>query len=143
MSLRIRLRRVGRKKQPSYRIVVTDSAVRRDGPYVDDVGFYNPRTKPAELRMDVSKVEAWVAKGATLSDTAASLVRKARKGGDAKVGYKVAAPVVEAAPAPEAPAPKPKRGSGKPAPVAEATPAEAPEAEAPAAEAAPAEDAAE
>ena len=155
MSLRIRLRRVGRKKQPSYRIVVTDSAVRRDGPYVDDVGFYNPRTKPAELRMDVPKVDAWVAKGATLSDTAASLVRKAKKGGDAKVGYKARGavePAVEAA-APEAAAPEaaaPKRAPRKTAkaaePVAEATPAE-PEAAAaeaaPAAAAAPAEEAAE
>ncbi len=142
MSLRIRLRRVGRKKQPSYRIVVTDSAVRRDGPYVDEVGFYNPRSTPAELRMDVGKVEAWVAKGATLSDTAASLVRKARKGGDAKVGYKAAAPAAEAAPAPapEAPAPKAKRGSGKPAAPAVEVAAVA---EMPEAESAPAEDAAE
>ena len=98
MSLRIRLRRVGRKKQPSYRLVVTDSAVRRDGPYVDDVGFYNPRKQPAELRLDLTKVEAWVGKGATLSDTAASLVRKAKKGGDKKVGYTAPGAVVAAAP---------------------------------------------
>jgi len=98
MSLRIRLRRVGRKKQPSYRLVVTDSAVRRDGPYVDDVGFYNPRKQPAELRLDLTKVEAWVGKGATLSDTAASLVRKAKKGGDKKVGYTAPGTVVAAPP---------------------------------------------
>ncbi len=109
MSLRIRLRRVGRKKQPSYRMVVTDGAVRRDGPYVDDVGFYNPRTKPAELRLDIEKIETWVGKGATLSDTAASLLRKAKKGGDAKVAYKVASAEPEA-----------------PAPVAEAKPRRAP-----------------
>jgi len=143
MSLRIRLRRVGRKKQPSYRIVVTDSAVRRDGPYVDDVGFYNPRTRPAELRLDVEKVDTWMGKGATLSDTAASLLRKARKGGDAKVGYKVPGVVEVEAPAPEA---KPRRaprrgstGSGTP-PVAEEAAAEP---EAPAAVETPAEEASE
>lgn len=104
MSLRIRLRRVGRKKQPSYRIVVANSASPRDGAYVDELGFYNPRTRPAELRLDLEKVDSWVGKGATLSDTAASLVRKARKGGDAKVGYKVPGVVEEPAPATKPPA---------------------------------------
>ncbi len=136
MSLRIRLRRVGRKKQPSYRIVVANSAAPRDGTYIDDVGFYNPRTKPAELRLDIEKLDAWVSKGATLTDTTASLVRKARRGGDAKVALKTAAPEpapVEAAPVPE----KPKRAPRKPKaaapeePAAEAAPAA--EAEAPAA----------
>ncbi len=142
MSLRIRLRRVGRKKQPSYRMVVANSASPRDGAYIDEVGFYNPRTKPAELRLDLEKVDSWLTKGATLSTTAASLVRKARKGGDAKVGYKAAAPAAEAAPAPapEAPAPKAKRGSGKPAAPAVEVAAVA---EMPEAESAPAEDAAE
>ncbi len=127
MSLRIRLRRVGRKKQPSYRIVVSNSAAPRDGTYIDDVGFYNPRMKPAELRLDVEKVDTWVRKGATLSDTAASLVRKARKGGDATVALKAAAP--EPAPAAAVPAEKPKRAPRKPKPgstgepVAEAAPA--------------------
>ncbi len=139
MSLRIRLRRVGRKKQPSYRIVVANSAAPRDGTYIDDVGFYNPRMQPAELRLDVQKVETWVAKGATLTDTAASLLRKARKGGDAKVALKTAAP--EPAPAAEV-VEKPQRAPRKPKPgstgepVAEAAPASeepaAPAAEAPA-----------
>lgn len=136
MSLRIRLRRVGRKKQPSYRIVVANSAAPRDGTYIDDVGFYNPRTRPAELRLDIDKVDAWVGKGATLTDTAASLLRKARRGGDAKVALKTAAPepapAVEVAPAPE----KPKRAPRKP--KAAVAPAEEPAAEAapaPAAEA--------
>ncbi len=140
MALRIRLRRVGRKKQPSYRVVVTDSSVRRDGPYVDDVGFYNPRTKPAELRLNIEKIETWVGKGATLSDTAASLLRKARKGGDEKVAYRVPGATVE----PEAPAAeevKPKRAPRKKpgTPAVEATTAAEPEV-APAAEA-PAEEA--
>ena len=135
MSLRIRLRRVGRKKQPSYRIVVATSASPRDGTYIDDVGFYNPRTTPAELRLDIEKVDSWVSKGATLTDTAASLVRKARRGGDAKVALKTAAP--EPAPVVEAAPEKPKRAPRKPKaaapaeePAAESAPA--PEAEAPA-----------
>jgi small subunit ribosomal protein S16 len=85
MSLRIRLRRVGRKKQPSYRLVVADSTTPRDGAYLDTVGYYNPRRQPAELRIDLPKVEQWLGKGASPSETVQSLVRKARKGGDAKV----------------------------------------------------------
>jgi small subunit ribosomal protein S16 len=88
MSVKIRLRRVGRKKQPYYRVVVTDTAAPRDGQYLDTVGFYNPLTRPAELRMDLGKVDQWMADGAGLSDTVASLVRKARRGGDAKVALK-------------------------------------------------------
>jgi len=88
MSVKIRLRRVGRKKQPYYRVVVTDTAAPRDGQYLDTVGFYNPLTKPAELRMDLGKVDQWMADGAGLSETVASLVRKARRGGDAKVALK-------------------------------------------------------
>lgn len=145
MSLRIRLRRVGRKKQPSYRIVVANSAAPRDGAYIDDVGFYNPRTKPAELRLDVEKVETWVGKGATLSTTAASLLRKAKKGGDAKVALKT---VAVAAPAVEEAAPAPVKRTRKPAAAgSRGTPAEEPaqppaEAAAPAEVAAPAEAAA-
>ena len=82
MSVQIRLRRVGRKAQPYYRVVVTDSRAPRGGAYLDTVGFYNPRKAPAELRMDLSKVDEWVSKGAGLSDTVASLVRRARRGGD-------------------------------------------------------------
>jgi small subunit ribosomal protein S16 len=85
MSVKIRLRRVGRKHQPSYRIVVARSADPRGGEYLDTVGFYNPRTRPAELRVDLARVDDWVARGAELSDTAASLIRKARKGGDPSV----------------------------------------------------------
>jgi small subunit ribosomal protein S16 len=155
MSLRIRLRRVGRKKQPSYRIVVVNSAAPRDGAYVEELGFYNPRTQPAELRLDLEKVASWMAKGATLSTTADSLMRKAKKGGDAKVGYK-APGTPEPVAAVEEPV-KPKRGprkaaapgstgTGTPvmeaaAPVAEAA-APVAEAEAPVAEAAVVEEAA-
>lgn len=88
MSVKIRLRRIGRKKQPSYRVVVTETAAPRDGAYLETVGFYNPRSQPAELRMDLERVDAWLGQGAGMSDTVASLIRKARKGGDRKVELK-------------------------------------------------------
>lgn len=102
MPVRIRLRRVGRKKQPSYRIVVAESQTPRGGTYLDNVGFYNPRRDPIELRIDLEKVESWVEKGAVMTPTVASLVRRARKG-------EVQAPATEeraevAAPAAAAPA---------------------------------------
>lgn len=79
MSVRIRLRRVGRKKQPSYRIVVAESQTPRDGAYLDNVGFYNPRREPVELRVDLSKVDQWVGQGAEMTPTVASLVRRVRR----------------------------------------------------------------
>lgn len=88
MAVTIRLRRIGRKKQPSYRVVVTDSAKPRGGEYLDTIGFYNPRQTPAELRLDLEKVDSWVGKGAGMIDTVASLVKKARRGGDDKVALR-------------------------------------------------------
>ena len=85
MAVRIRLRRVGRKKQPSYRMIVTDSENPRGGAYLDTVAYYNPLKKPADLQIDLTKVDEWLGRGATLSETSESLVRKARRGGDAKV----------------------------------------------------------
>ena len=99
MSVKIRLRRTGRKKQPSYRLVVADTSTPRDGQYLDAVGTYNPLTKPADLRIDLEKVDRWLAQGAEMSDTAASLIRKARLGGDAKVAVRGVGPDV----APEKP----------------------------------------
>lgn len=94
MSVRIRLRRVGRKKQPSYRIVVAESQSPRGGVYLDNVGFYNPRREPVELRVDLERVDSWVEKGAELTPTVASLVRRARRGEGAEAE---AAPAEESA----------------------------------------------
>jgi small subunit ribosomal protein S16 len=77
MATRIRLRRVGRKKQPVYRIVVTDKQKARDGRFVETLGHYNPRVEPASLDVDVEKARAWLAKGATPSDTVRSLLKRA------------------------------------------------------------------
>jgi small subunit ribosomal protein S16 len=119
MSVRIRLRRVGRKKQPSYRLVVADSATPRDGAYLDTVGFYNPRTSPAQLSVDMEKVEFWLGRGADVTETVASLLRKARRGGDAKVAL-----VQRAAPPEAEPAPAARRTKAGAAAPAEAEPAE-------------------
>lgn len=85
MGARIRLRRVGRKKQASYRVVVADQSAARDGAYIEAIGFYNPRRQPAELRLDLERVDYWMGNGATPTETTAELIRKAKKGGDAKV----------------------------------------------------------
>ena len=77
MATRIRLRRVGRKKQPAYRIVVTDKQKARDGRSVETLGHYNPRTDPVGLDVDVEKARAWLAQGATPSETVRSLLKKA------------------------------------------------------------------
>jgi small subunit ribosomal protein S16 len=77
MATRIRLRRVGRKKQPVYRIVVTDKQKSRDGRFVETLGHYNPRTEPATLKVDADKARQWLAQGATPSDTVRSLLKKA------------------------------------------------------------------
>ncbi len=62
--LKIRLSRVGKKKQPSYRVVVADARAARDGAYVDIVGHYNPRTEPTTFEVDADKVRDWLSKGA-------------------------------------------------------------------------------
>ena len=77
MSTRIRLRRVGRKKQVFYRIVVTDKQSPRDGRIVETIGHYNPRTEPATITVDADKARTWLERGATPSDTVRSLLKKA------------------------------------------------------------------
>jgi len=125
MSVRIRLRRVGRKKQPSYRIVVAESTAPRDGAYVDSVGFYNPRRQPAELVLDLEKVDYWLARGAQPTETAASLIRKARRGGDrsVKLVQRATEPAASgAAAAPARAAAEVSRAAEAPASAAEAQP---------------------
>ena len=77
MAVKIRLKRVGRKAQPSYRIVVTDSEAPRDGANIAMLGHYFPRAKDKQYDVDVEKAKQWLAKGATPSETVASLLKKA------------------------------------------------------------------
>jgi len=77
MAVRIRLTRVGAKKQPSYRVVVADSRSARDSRSIETIGHYNPRTEPIEVSIDADKAKQWLAKGAQPSDTVARLFRSA------------------------------------------------------------------
>ena len=77
MALKIRLRRMGRKKAPHYRIVVAESTMPRDGRFVATVGHYNPTTSPETLKVDREKANAWLDKGAVPTDTVRSLLRRA------------------------------------------------------------------
>ena len=77
--LMIRLRRGGAKHNPIYRVVVSDSRKATNSKYLDQVGFYNPSLDPPEIRIDLEKVEEWQGKGAGLSETVRSLVRKAQR----------------------------------------------------------------
>ncbi len=74
--LRIRLRRVGRKKQPSYRIVVAESTAPRDGKFVEVVGFYNPRTQPETITVKEERILYWLSVGAQPSESTARLLKK-------------------------------------------------------------------
>jgi small subunit ribosomal protein S16 len=77
MAVRIRLTRVGAKKQPSYRVVVADSRSARDSRAIETIGHYNPRTEPVEVNIDADKAKSWLAKGAQPSDTVVRLFRNA------------------------------------------------------------------
>jgi len=77
MAVKIRLTRLGDKKSPFYRIVVADSRAPRDGKFIEVLGTFNPLTKPAEIKVDKDKVTAWVAKGATPTDTAKAVLVEA------------------------------------------------------------------
>ncbi len=72
--LRIRLRRVGKKKQPSYRLVVADSRAPRDGAFIETIGTYNPLTEPATINVDDAKAREWLGKGAVPSDRVARIL---------------------------------------------------------------------
>ena len=74
--LAIRLMRMGAKKSPSYRVVVKEKLSKRDGAYVENVGFYNPTRNPAEVRLDMERVNYWIGRGAQPTDTVRQLIRQ-------------------------------------------------------------------
>jgi small subunit ribosomal protein S16 len=76
--LMIRLRRGGAKKNPIYRVVVSDSRKTPTADYLEQVGFYDPHSDPPEIRIDLEKVEQWRSQGAGVSETVASLIRRAK-----------------------------------------------------------------
>jgi small subunit ribosomal protein S16 len=74
--LKIRLRRMGSNRRPVYRVVVSDSKRTPTAAVLEEVGFYSPRTRPAEVRLDRERIEYWVGRGAQMSETVASLMKK-------------------------------------------------------------------
>ncbi len=81
MAVRMRLTRVGSKKNPIYRVVVADSRSPRDGKFIEIVGRYNPQTEPSTIDFDEDRVKDWLAKGAQPSNTVARLLKIANIGG--------------------------------------------------------------
>jgi len=77
VAVRIRLKRMGAKKKPFFRIVVADSRYPRDGRFIEEIGYYNPTTKPTTFQVDEEKVQQWLSKGARPSDTVKALFERA------------------------------------------------------------------
>ena len=76
MAVKIRLRRIGAKKSPYYRVVVADSRSPRDGRFIEEIGYYNPLANPADIKIDPEKAKKWMENGAQPTETVRSLFRK-------------------------------------------------------------------
>ena len=76
MAVKIRLKRIGAKKAPFYRVVVADSRYPRDGRFIEEIGTYNPLTDPAEVKIDLEAARKWMANGAQPTDTVRSMLKK-------------------------------------------------------------------
>ena len=76
MATVVRLTRMGRKKKPFYRIVVTDSRKRRDGGWIESIGYYNPLTEPETIKFDEERLNYWISVGAKLSDRVKRITKK-------------------------------------------------------------------
>ena len=74
--VKIRLKRIGAKKAPFYRVVVADSRYPRNGRFIEEIGSYNPLTEPAEINIDADKAKAWIVKGAQPTETVKALLKK-------------------------------------------------------------------
>jgi small subunit ribosomal protein S16 len=75
--VKIRLRRVGAKKAPFYRVVVADSHFARDGRFIEEIGTYDPLTEPATIKIDMERAKYWISNGAQPTDTVRGLLKKA------------------------------------------------------------------
>ena len=76
MAVKIRLRRMGQKKAPFYRVVVADSRSPRDGRFIEEIGYYDPMTNPANVKIDAEKAKAWLNNGAQPTETVKTLLKK-------------------------------------------------------------------
>ena len=77
MAVKIRLKRMGMKKMPFYRVVVADERAPRDGRFIEEIGYYNPLTEPSTIKIDLEKAKNWIANGAQPTDTVKVLLKKA------------------------------------------------------------------
>ena len=75
--VKIRLKRMGMKKKPFYRLVGTDSRTPRDGRFIEEIGYYNPMTEPATIKIDAEKAQQWIKNGAQPTDTVRTLLKNA------------------------------------------------------------------
>ena len=75
MAVKIRLTRLGKKKQPTYRVIVADERSPRDGRFINELGFYDPTQEPSVVKIDTDKAKDWIAKGAKPTDTVAKLLK--------------------------------------------------------------------
>ncbi|MBR2930934.1 MAG: 30S ribosomal protein S16 [Clostridia bacterium] len=76
MAVKIRLKRIGSKKNPFYRVVVADERSPRDGKFIDEIGYYNPLTNPADVKIDAEKATKWLGNGAQPTETVRTLLKK-------------------------------------------------------------------
>ena len=76
MAVKIRLKRMGAKKKPFYRVIVADSRSPRDGKFIEELGYYNPLNEPAEVKIDADKAKQWLSNGAQPTDTVKGLFKK-------------------------------------------------------------------
>ena len=76
MAVKIRLRRMGAKKAPFYRIVVADERYPRDGRFIEEIGYYDPTKEPSVVKVDAEKAKKWIANGAQPTDTVKSILKK-------------------------------------------------------------------
>lgn len=76
MAVKMRLKRLGAKKAPFYRVIVADSRSPRDGRFIDEIGYYNPLTKPEEIKLDAEKAKKWIQNGAQPTETVKALLKK-------------------------------------------------------------------
>ena len=76
MAVKMRLTRIGKKKTPFYRVVIADARAPRDGRFVEEIGYYNPLTEPAEIKIDAEKAKKWIQNGAQPTDTVKALLKK-------------------------------------------------------------------
>ena len=76
MAVKIRLKRLGAKKSPFYRVIVADERAPRDGRFIDEIGYYNPLTDPADIKINAEKATKWINNGAQPTDTVRALLKK-------------------------------------------------------------------